>query len=322
VRANTPNVAVDVHHVRRWLRVSTAAALTIGLTCVEGTAQAPSLDRVLARAGEYVSLLHAELSGIVAEETYVQQIRPGGSRLTQPLDRSRRTLKSDLLLVMPAGSTRYLEFRDVFEVDGSPVRDRQERLTKLFLDPAATADQQIRRIIQESARHNIGDIQRNINTPMLVVSFLDRDTQPRFRFRRVAGSPPQLNELTLDGRGDTAVFRASTEMWTIEFRETKRPTIIRTNAGRDYPAAGRVWLDPETGAVLMSELKMDNGDVGATINVSYQSEPVLGFLVPVEMRERYQRSGESIEGVATYGRFRRFQVNTKEVIGKPPGWRH
>jgi hypothetical protein len=41
---------------------------------------------------------------------------------------------------------------------------------KLFLDPAATADRQIRRIIEESARHNIGDIQRNISTPSTAAS--------------------------------------------------------------------------------------------------------------------------------------------------------
>jgi hypothetical protein len=296
-----------------------AGAVAIVLTCsAPRAAQPPSLKQALTRAGEYVTRLHAQLSGIVAEELYVQQVRPRGSRLTRPTDLSRRTLKSDLLLVTPSGSNRYLEFRDVFEVDDSPVRDRQERLTKLFLDPTTT-DRQIRAIIEESARHNIGDIQRNINTPMLVLSFLNPGTQPRFRFRRVASGPPQLHEQTLGGRGDAAVFRAGTEMWTIEFRETSRPAIIRTTRGRDYPAAGRVWVNPETGVVLLSELEMDNGDVNATINVSYQSEPVLGFLVPVEMRERYQASGESIEGVATYGRFRQFQVKTKDVIGKPPG---
>jgi hypothetical protein len=69
----------------------------------------------------------------------------------------------------------------------------------------------------------------------------------------------------------------------------------------------------------MSELVMDNGAVRATINVSYQSEPVLGFLVPAEMREHYEAHGQSIDGRATYGEFRQFQVKTKEVIGRPPG---
>jgi hypothetical protein len=38
------------------------------------------------------------------------------------------------------------------------------------------------------------------------------------------------------------------------------------------------------------------------------------MLVPIEMREWYDglRSGSRIEAVATYGRFRRFQVNVNE----------
>jgi hypothetical protein len=59
--------------------------------------------------------------------------------------------------------------------------------------------------------------------------------------------------------------------------------------------------------------------VDGTINVSYQSEPMLGFLVPIEMRERYRARGGWVEGIAKYGKFRQFQVKTSESVGKPPG---
>ena len=39
----------------------------------------------------------------------------------------------------------------------------------------------------------------------------------------------------------------------------------------------------------MSELVVDGGGVNATITVSYQSEPLMGFLVPVAMHESYDR---------------------------------
>ncbi len=50
------------------------------------------------------------------------------------------------------------------------------------------------------------------------------------------------------------------------------------------------------------------------ITVNYQSEPLLGLLVPTEMRERYDRLRDKsvIEGFASYGRFRQFQVNVDE----------
>src|SRR5260221_3782925 len=98
----------------------------------------PTLKDVLARVGDYVVRYERELSSIVAEEQYVQQdglsAQPMGiARPPNP----RRELKSDLLLVRAAGNDGYVQFRDVFEVDGHPVRDRSERLIKLFLDPSA-----------------------------------------------------------------------------------------------------------------------------------------------------------------------------------------
>lgn len=54
----------------------------------------------------------------------------------------------------------------------------------------------------------------------------------------------------------------------------------------------------------MSEIIVDGGGVIATITVSYQSQPLMGFLVPVEMRETYVRYGERISGHAQYGKFR------------------
>jgi hypothetical protein len=279
-------------------------------------AQEPTLETVLARAAAYVAELQVKLSGIVAEESYVQQMQDRTTGRSAPLF-FRRTLKSDFLLVRPAKVERYVEFRDVFEVDGHPVRDREERLTKLFIDPDRN-DDQMRAIIDESARHNLGTVPRNVNTPMLSLIFLQQANQDRSRFKRQNTGPPTLGTLSLSAEaGNSTVFRAGTELWVIEFRERRRNTIISTNNGRDFPAEGRFWIDPASGAVMMSELVMDGGHIDAVINVSYQSEPLLGFQVPVEMRERYRVRRETIEGVATYGRFRRFNVHTDEVIGPP-----
>jgi len=70
-----------------------------------------------------------------------------------------------------------------------------------------------------------------------------------------------------------------------------------------------------TERVLMSELIARDRTVTAIIDVSYQSEPLVGFLVPIEMRERYEsRNGERIKGDARYGQFRQFQVNVDETF--------
>jgi hypothetical protein len=299
-------------------RTTACLALVAMVTPPPVFADEVSLKVVMQRAGAYVSEFRRRLSSLVAEESYVQDVTPLIARPARPSPPTiRRELRSDFLLVWPAGADRYVEFRDVFEVDGKPVRDRQERLTALFLEGSAKAAiPGIQRIIDESARYNIGTIERNVNTPTLPLLFLAPDHQPRFRFKRV---PAQAPAITGTPREPSANFTITTEVWVVEYEEVQRKTLIRTTEGRDIPARGRFWIEPATGRVLMSELTADSSAVRATIDVSYQSEPLLGFLVPIEMRERYEgrRDGTLIEGNATYGNFRQFQVRTEERIAPP-----
>ena len=93
-------------------------------------------------------------------------------------------------------------------------------------------------------------------------------------------------------------------MWTVEYEERDKPTIVRSPRGENRAAKGRFWIDPSNGSVLISEMIVNGGGVIATVTVSYQSEPLLGFLVPVEMRESYLRYPERMTGRAEYGQFR------------------
>lgn len=284
-------------------RLISTALLAAGLAA-HPRAQAPSLDDVLKRSAEYVAAFHKQLSGIVAEETYQQDRSANGLFVDLATSEQSRTLKSDLLLIKPADSDRYVELRDAFDVDGRPVRDRQARLEGLLRNATRDSDAQIRAIIKASAEHNIGVIQRNINTPLMTLQFLEAANQPRFTFTHVAKSKPVFAAERDRAINEAPVFRVSTEMWTIEYRERRRNTLIRTPDGRDLPARGRFWINPSTGSVLISELVIDGGGVIATVTVSYQSEPLMGFLVPIEMRESYVRRGERITGHAAYSKFR------------------
>ena len=273
-------------------------------------AQEPALATVLQRAGAYVAEFHRQLASVVAEERYVQEVKAFAKRQGRPPTPPRTELHSDLLLVRPASGSEWIEFRDVFEVNGIAVRDRTERLTHLFLEGSPSAEQQIGEILDESSRFNIGEIKRNINTPVFALQILEREHQGRFKFKRTKERVPVMvsQQATVPG-----VFRAAAEVWVIEFDEKESPTLIRTERRRDIASRGRFWIDPATGWVLMSELIAKNRDITATVDVSYQSEPLVGFMVPVEMREDYlDRHGAHVEGIAEYGRFRQFQVNVDE----------
>lgn len=280
----------------------------------QAPATAPPLKDVLARAAAYVEKFRQQLSGIVAEETYVQQEIPG----------AHRELRSDLLLVRSSTFPRWIQFRDTFEVDGEPVRDRQERLTALFLQPAETALEQARRIAAESTRYNLGPVVRTINAPLMPLVILEPDVQPRFRFSR--GSDREMPAIPGDQEG-AGHFRVTTEVWVVRFEERERPTIVRDAINRrDVPTQGRFWIEPHSGRVLMSEMRSNHSTVRADITVSYQSEPLLGLLVPIAMHETYTNMRlpnrisvwshvwRRIEATAVYGKFREFQVHVEERI--------
>lgn len=312
--------------------------------------EAPRLETVIHRAGIYVTEFERQFARIIAEESYVQDITqtrvtskvpPNFHSYAGPLGLpshspqppaslvTHRELKSDLLLLLPQNADRYIEYRDVFSVDGHSVRDRRERLTELLDDPTSSQTDRFRRIADESARFNIGNVVRNINTPVLPLLFLMPDNQWRFKFKRatdsipanVASPPrqtdrPEVGEARRRADESQAHFRVSTEVWVVEFKEVERHTIIRTPYGADRPAHGRFWIEPESGRVLMSELVAEDRALRATIDVSYQSQPVLSLLVPVEMRERYdlRREGTVITGSAVYSGFRPISAGAE-----PPG---
>jgi len=267
-------------------------------------AQSPPSE-LLSRISAYVAEFSRSFGSVVAEERYEQTIRPVPGSNTTAVQRGSAgpistTLVSDFLLVQLPGEG-WLPFRDVFERDGRQVRDREERLAKIFLSGSRTSLDQARAVMDESARYNIGNVQRNINVPTLVLTLLTDDHRGRFAFK---------------------VGKVDDEGTVVEFRETTRPTFVRTTNDNDLPVNGRVWVDAETGVVRRTELHAVDTSVEAHITVTYQLDTGLGVWVPARMDERYKRGRDTVEvrGLATYSRFRRFQVKTTENIDEPsPG---
>jgi len=282
-----------------------SAFLAVTMSGPAAASEPQSLATVLARAGTYVADFHRQLSTIVGEERYVQDwkaIQSGRRPTSSALQ--HRELVSDVVLVKPPGAAAWMTFRDVFEVDGNMVRDRDDRLAHLVRSGGSpSTDDAVRTILDESSRYNIGDIERNLNTPVYTLLFLEAANQPRFKWTRTT----DRSLATVPSESETpGAFRVTTEIWVVAYDETQPGTMTRTTDHKDFPARGRFWIDPATGRVLMSELLMQNRQIKATIDVSFQSEPLLGLLVPIEMRERYEGrlNGSLIEGHATYGRFR------------------
>jgi hypothetical protein len=275
-------------------RLRATVAITM-LACSPGpvSAQQPSLDQVVSRLGEYVKDYEHRLALVVAEERYRQSLDiASDSGLV--ISRQASVLRSDYALTRAADKEAWVGYRDTFEVDGRPVRDRDDRLQRTLTGqtPAGGA-----RIAEESSRFNLGNtlVERNINVPTLLLEMLHPRNQSRFSFNKAA-------EETIGG----------TPTWRVEFKERQRPTFIRNTKGGNRPSRGAVWIDPTSGAVWRTTLEWDSQPSG-TINVSYGRVPNIEVPVPLTMTERYRAGTATITGDAAYTNYRQFHTGARLV---------
>lgn len=274
-------------------------ALALGSIPLASRAQAPPLAELLRSAGAYLTEYERQVSAIVAEERYHQV-----ARSSAPMTTVARRLRSDVLVITNEAAG-WVGFRDVFEVDGRPVRNRDERLARLFLKPHADTLRQAKRIAEESARFNVNlerhAVSRTVNMPMTALRFIRVQNQPRSTFKTDGVT-------TVDG------IRAV----VVRFNERAQPRIIAT---ADRAAAhGRFWIELDTGRIVRSELAFETKGMVTTITVAFAPEDKVGLWVPVSMEEEYRIGiGDAllVEGHATYSNFRKFTVDTSVIVKAP-----
>ena len=181
------------------------------------------------------------------------------------------------------------------------MRDRDDRLKRLFLDPTPEAQARLQAVMDESARYNVGPVIRNINVPLFPLSILRTYNRLRFDFKLA--------------REENS---AGVRVWRVEYSERLRPTLVEDLQGDDVPISGWFLVDQLTGAIVETSVQASRGPATGETLVRYRRDPVLGLWVPVQMRETFRNSGRSIgDGQATYSNFRRFQVTTEEKIVIP-----
>ena len=265
---------------------------------------------MMSRIAQQVDQYQRDLTNIACREKYRQIYRP----YFEPMQ--IRDLEAEIVYVeLPPDATCRM-FRDVLKVNGSRVRDREQRLRELFLDsPASLAG-----VTAESARYNIGPVRRDFNFPTAALYLLEARNQPRISFKLggaavIDGYPVQI----------------------VEFKEQLSPTLIQYN-GIDSPASGRCWVEAASGRVRQTELILRQEGVNALwveYIVRYREDPALGMMAPGEMVELFfyggslekllfridrgnsERPEPPLEGRAVYDRYARFNVESESDISKP-----
>jgi hypothetical protein len=183
-------------------------------------------------------------------------------------------------------------------VDGQPIRDRDSRLAKLFLKPSDNSRDQANRIQDESSRYNLGNMRRTVNNPVLGLVVLQADFQSHFHYSL--------------GKMDPKVGPG---VWIIDYKEEARPSFVRGRSDLDLFAHGRIWVEAETGRLMKTEVLLEQPGLRARITTSFRFDERFGIAVPFEMQEEYKfDNGTKVTAVATYDRFRRFDVSTEDTL--------
>jgi|SoiMethySBSTD1v2_1073268.scaffolds.fasta_scaffold199830_3 hypothetical protein len=235
-------------------------------------AQSPDIDQLMRRVGTYVQGFVETFSNVVADERYEQRLAG-----------RRRQLTSDFLLAAyPGSADRVLTFRDVREVDGQPVTDQSDRITKLFLNPFESAIGRATEIQLAGLSHGLSG--GRLVDPLGILAILQPEYQGDFRFTRQG----------LDRTLGSDIRRID----LIRFRP------IRTNQPR-----GSVWVSETTGEVVRTQSRIDGARSERT-TTTFEVDRELRIRVPVEMEDEIG----DFRGRATYSNFRRFTVRTESTI--------
>jgi hypothetical protein len=275
-----------------WASPVVTALLAAGVYAVP-SAQAPTLETLLDQLTAYLTGYEAKVFELAAEEEYGQWIKRrsgyGGATV------QRRKLKSTYFLVrLPDGQAWY-GFRDVTSVDGRAVSAQGRPMAQLLGERTVSAYEEALALTRANAKYNIGDVYRTINIPLQTLELLIPQYRNRFDF-------------SLAGRERVRGQNTS----VVSFRERAAPSLINDGFGGDLLAQGRLWIEPETGAVWRTELGFSGFAAlylkEATIRVEYQHDNRLRMLVPSEMEETYGLDIEVVHGRASYRNYRRFET--------------
>ena len=272
------------------------AALALLLAAAVWPQAAQPVDPLIDAAATYVRAYQQQLTAVVADEAYVQEIKA-----QRPLDRGmprKRRLKSEIFFMF-AGPQDWLAIRDVVELEGHPVPDRQDlRASMSSISSPAVAHQ----LKKYSSRFNLGRVVRNFNEPTLGLLVLDDRHRGRFAFERLR---------TERGKGG--------ELVTFRFTERRPPTLVWNLKLEPVFSSGQITIHAPTGRVVQTMLNINVEPVEMTLTTTYGENTRLGMWVPVRFGEHYRDGTATADSTpfevivceARYANYRRFEVSTR-----------
>jgi hypothetical protein len=280
----------------RWL--CRPAHLAIAIVCTSSlavVAQKPAVPDVLKAVGDYLLRYSENLSTVAAEEEYTQRQLDVGQ--------ASRRLHSDIVLIGHKGGS-ITAFRDLIAVDANPIRQRDDRLLKLFDSTmVAKAHAEASALTDEAVRHYMSSNLRMLDLPTFALDYLRPVNQ-------------DASDFSIDGvRNQNGV-----QVATLRFKARHTSDVVPTPTGA--ATDGRAWVEVGTGTIRQTELIVHAKNFSFTATTKYSLDPALGMWVPTELVQRIEISSaaggfsnmgagghlgarQTFEGLARYTKFRR-----------------
>jgi hypothetical protein len=260
-------------------------------------AQQPDAGAIRDRLDQYLRAYEPQLSTVVADEEMTQRTRGAGV--------DHRRIHSEVAFISLPGGAGWIGFRRVLRVNDQTVKDRGVPLAQLMSDGSSQRLEEARRLLADSAAHNLG-APRTINLPNLPLELLHPRHRHRFKQEVFAGEKV--------GGVPTVV---------LQLDEIASPTIIQQAGDSDRLGDMKTvvwaWVEPVTGRLLRARVTTRDIRIGAKpfvaeVRVDFRHDGRVGMLVPAEMAETFfvHPSGSGT-GTAKYTNYRQFKTGGRIV---------
>ena len=181
-------------------------------------------------------------------------------------------ITSDVVFLRISADGQVVGVRDAFAIDNRALRPRQPRIVSTLAEPTLANWEKVQAYARENVVLFVANTVLWFSDPTLALQFVRESNQARMTYK-LEGTK-RLNGVQVQG---------------VSFKETEVPnrTYLLDTPGNPL-ASGRIWMDPATGAIHLTELWVESKENSARVQVTYALHAKLGLLLPSQAAHTFE----------------------------------
>jgi len=253
-----------------------AIAFVIGRP-VTRAQQPTDVDTLRQAAAAYASKYISTVSGVSLDETLILMDTSGAVR------RTPERISTDLVLVK--FDEGLIGLRDPYAVDTRKLRDHQPRVATALANPTQENVDLAQKFVREHAAFLMHNLVVWYTDPVLSLQYVTAASARKLTY--AIDGEKKINGVQTIGLG---------------FKEAADGPHVLDKIPGNAQSRGRLWIDPATGAIHMTELWVQSTTDIVRVSVNFAPEKTLGWLLPnkssfnLEWREYGNRFNSTVGG--------------------------